>query len=69
MSFFSRDSDAKSTTTATPMGGRAESPASSFFMKVGRSVFTGGKGRQSEAGASFTADASSNRAPGRPAPD
>jgi hypothetical protein len=55
MSFFSRDSDAKSETTATPMSGLAESSASSFFMKVGRSVFTGGKGRQSEAGASFTA--------------
>jgi hypothetical protein len=43
------------------MGSLADSTVSSFFMKMGKSVFTGRKSMQSEAGGSVAAEQSNNR--------
>jgi len=52
MSFFSGGGDNISDASGTPMASLAGSGASSFFMKMGKSVFTGRKSMQSEAGRS-----------------
>eukprot|EP00980_Cylindrotheca_fusiformis_P005133 scaffold1087_cov136-Cylindrotheca_fusiformis.AAC.19 len=41
VSFFGRETDTESEASGTPMGSLADSAASSFFNRVGRSVFTG----------------------------
>jgi hypothetical protein len=52
MSFFSGGSDNRSDASGTPMASLAGSSASSFFMKMGKSVFTGRQSMQSDAGRS-----------------
>lgn len=43
LSFFNQGADSQSEASGTPMGSLAESAASSFFNRMGRTVFTGGR--------------------------
>lgn len=55
MNFFGKEADGISEASGTPMGSLADSTVSSFFMKMGKSVFTGRESMQSDAGGSVKA--------------